>query len=58
MGMESFKIIKKGNKFFVNNDFWGNMMIYGVKTAKPYIKRLGEKFYLTNAMKSQLKALV
>lgn len=46
--MEGYTVVREGNKLYLVNEFWGKMMIYGVKDAKPYVKRLGSKFYLTD----------
>ena len=56
--MKGFEIIKKENKFYIRNEFFGYMMIYGIKTLKPYVKRLGEKFYLTQEMNVKLKSMM
>lgn len=56
--MEGFTIIKKDNKFFVTNEFFGDMMIYAAKSLKPYVKRLGSKFYLTGEMYVELKNMM
>ena len=56
--MKGFEIIKKENKFYVRNEFFGDMMIYGIKTLKPYIRRLSEKFYLTQEMNVKLKSMM
>ena len=55
--MDGYNVIKKDNKFYVSNEFWGDMMIYSVK-KNPYIKRLGTKFYLTDLMKKQLNEMM
>lgn len=55
--MERFKVVKKNNKFFVENEFFGLMMIYGVKTAEPYIRKLSAKIYLSPEMIAELNEL-
>ena len=56
-----FKVIAKDGKFFVKHSFNGEnfqdedlMMIYGLN-SKPYVKRLGEKMYLPEALLKELK---
>ena len=56
--MKGFEIIKKENKFYVRNEFFGDMMIYGIKTLKPYVKRLNGKIYLTPEMSVELKSMM
>ena len=56
--MEGFEIIKKENKFYVRNEFFGDMMIYGIKTLNPYVRRLSEKIYLTQKMNVELKSMM
>lgn len=56
--MKGFEIIKKENKFYIRNEFFGDMMIYGIKTLKPYIRRLSEKIYLTQEMNVKLKSMM
>ena len=56
--MKGFEIIKKENKFYIRNEFFGDMMIYGIKTLKPYVRRLSEKFYLTQEMNEELKSII
>lgn len=52
--MEGFTVIKKDNKVFITNDFWGDMLVYGIKSRKPYVKRLGSKFYITGDLAVQV----
>ena len=56
-----FKVVIKNGGFFVKHTFNGEnfqdvdfMKIYGLN-AKPYIKRLGEKMYLPEALVRELK---
>ena len=45
--MEGYTVVRKNNKVFIVNEFWGEMLVYGIKGHKPYVKRLGSKFYIT-----------
>lgn len=56
--MKGFEIIKKENKFYIRNELFGDMMIYGIKTLKPYVMRLSEKIYLTQEMNEKLKSMI
>ena len=56
--MNEFKIIKKNNKFYLVGDFLGEMMIYGVNSDKPYVKKFGGKVYLTAEYCVELKSMM
>lgn len=56
-----FSIVREDDKFFVKHSFNGErfqdedlMMIYGLN-SKPYVKRLGKKIYLPEALLKELK---
>lgn len=52
--MEEYTVIKKGNKVFLHSDFWGDMMVYGIKDHKPYVRRLGMIVYLTKDLEEKV----
>lgn len=52
--MEGYTVIRKENKVFIKNEFWGEMMVYGIKSHKPYVKKLGSKFYITGDLAVQV----
>lgn len=56
----TFQVIKKDGKFFVRHSFKGtnfsstdDMKVYGLDKA-PYVKRLGEKMFLTQELLAEL----
>lgn len=52
-----FTVIKKNGKPFMRMEAYGqvtDMMIYKVKTDKPYIRYFGRFFYLDKDMKKEL----
>lgn len=55
--MYDFTIIKKDNKYFLSNEFYGPMMIYGVNSNTPYVKKFGGKVYLSGDMIVNLRKL-
>jgi hypothetical protein len=52
--MEGYTVVRKGNKVFISNEFWGEMLVYGIKSHNPYVKRLGSKFYITGDLAVQV----
>ena len=55
--MEGFEVIRKDNKVFIRNDLFGDMLVYGIKSHKPYVKRLGSKFYITGDLAIQVYSI-
>lgn len=55
--MEGFEVIRKDDKVFIRNEFWGDMLVYGIKSNKPYVKRLGSKFYITGDLAVQVYSI-
>ena len=52
-----YSIIRKNGKPFMRMDAYGeitDMMIYKVKSDKPYVRYLGMFFYLDEEMKKEL----
>ena len=55
--MEGFEVIRKDNKVFIRNDLFGDMLVYGIKSHKPYVKRLSSKFYITGDLAVQVYSI-
>ena len=56
----TFEVIKKNGKPFMRMTSYGHitdMMIYKVKTDKPYVRYLGQFFYLDEEMKKALERI-
>lgn len=52
-----FEVITKNGKPFMRMTAYGqvtDMMIYKAKTEKPYVRYLGQFFYLDEEMKKQI----
>lgn len=53
----TFEVIRKNGKPFMRMNSYGritDMMIYKAKTDKPYVRYLGQFFYLDEDMKKEL----